>query len=103
MAELLGPGDERAVARDLVMLDRLRIRDDRGIENRLVVDFTGGLVRFLDQAVDRRAVRAVRLLAELREDLLQPLDLLVRLFQMLLEARRGRGWWPSRSSSAAPW
>ncbi len=36
---------------------------------------------------DGRAVRPARLLAELDEDLLEPLDLLVGLFEMVLEAR----------------
>ena len=59
-AELLRPGDQRAVARDLVVLDRLRGGDQRGVEHLLVVDLAGDLVRLLDDAVDRRAVDALR-------------------------------------------
>ena len=40
-AELLGPGDQRAVAGDLVVLDGLRGSDERGIEHLLVVDVAG--------------------------------------------------------------
>ena len=58
MAELFCPCDQRAVAGDLVVLDCLRVRNDRGIEYGLVLDVACGLVGFLDQAVDRRAVGA---------------------------------------------
>src|SRR5581483_5039426 len=54
MPEPLAPGDERAIARDLVVLDRLRRGNERGIEHRLVVDLARHLLRFLENAVDRR-------------------------------------------------
>jgi hypothetical protein len=58
-------GDQGAVARDLLMLGRLRRADDDGIEDFLVGNFAGKLIAFLDQAVDGRALDAFRLLAEL--------------------------------------
>jgi len=51
-----GPGDQRAVSRDLIVFDRLRIRHDGGVEYGLVVDLARDRVGFLDQAVDRRTV-----------------------------------------------
>src|SRR5215208_6958017 len=56
VAEFFGPGDQRAVSRDLVMFDRLRTRYDGGVEHGLVVDLARDRVGFLDQAVDRRTV-----------------------------------------------
>ena len=55
VAEFLRPAEQRAVARDLVMLDRLRVGDSRGIKHAFVLHLARGFVRFLDQAVDRRA------------------------------------------------
>ena len=43
MAELFCPCDQRAVAGDLVVLDCLRVRNDRGIEYGLVLDVACGL------------------------------------------------------------
>jgi len=57
VAWFLCPGDQRAIPGDLVMFDRLRVRDNRGIEHALVLHFARGFVGFLDQAVDRRAIR----------------------------------------------
>ena len=57
MTELLSPRDERAVAGDLIVFDRLRVGDDRRIEHGFVLDFAGGLIGFFDEAVDGRAVR----------------------------------------------
>ena len=64
-AEQLRPGDQSAVAGDLVMLDGLRGRDQCGIENHLVGDFAGDVVGLVDDAVDRRAFGALRLKLEL--------------------------------------
>ena len=86
MAEFFGPGDQRAVSRDLVMFDRLRTRHDGGVEHGLVVDLARDRVGFLDQAVDRRAVRRLGFLAEFLEDLLQAIDLGIGFFEMRFEA-----------------
>jgi hypothetical protein len=68
------------------MLDRLGVGDDRGIEHGLVLDLAGGLVGFLDQSVDRRAIRSLRLLAELGKYLVEALDLIFGIDDMRLEA-----------------
>src|SRR3954447_23975063 len=86
--EFFRPGDQCAVTGDLVMLDGLRGSHDRSVEHGLVLDFARGRVGFLDQAVDRRAVGARGLFAELVEHLLEPLDLLIGFLQMALEALR---------------
>ena len=44
------------------MLDCLGVRHDGGVENCLIFDFTGRLVRLFDDAVDRRALRPAWLL-----------------------------------------
>src|SRR5215207_8640179 len=56
--EFLGPGDQAAVPGNLVMLHRLRRRNQGGIEHFLVVDLSGDLVGLVDYAVDRRALGA---------------------------------------------
>ena len=67
------------------MLDGLGARDDGGVQHGLVFDLAGYLVGFLDNAVDGRALRPAGLLAELLERLLEPLDLLVGLFEMTFQ------------------
>ena len=62
LAEFLGPGDQRAVAGDLVVLDRLGGCDQRRVQHLLVRDLAGDLLGFLDDSVDRRASRAFRIL-----------------------------------------
>ena len=52
--ELPGPSDQRPVARDLVVLDRLRAADNGGIENLLVLNLAGDVVSFADETIDRR-------------------------------------------------
>jgi len=86
VTKLLGPGDQRAVAGYFIVFDRLRIGDDCGVQHRLVLDLAGRVVGFLDQAVDSGAIGRLRSLAELLEDLIEALNLLVGLFQMVLEA-----------------
>src|SRR5436305_4775236 len=70
--ELVGPGDQRTVARDLIMLDRLGGADDGGVQNFLVGHFTRDLVRLLDEAIDGGALYALRRLAQLLEHLIEP-------------------------------
>src|SRR3954466_11237848 len=86
VAELLGPGDQRAVAGHLVVLDRLSSADDRGIQNILVGNLASNVVGFRDQSVDRRAPHTFRLVAEFLEYLSKALDLLFGFRQMLLQA-----------------
>jgi hypothetical protein len=51
-----GPCDQRPVTAHFVVLDGLRIRDDGGIQHRLVLNLAGGLVGLLDDAVDGRTL-----------------------------------------------
>jgi hypothetical protein len=87
VAERLRPGNQGAVTGDLVVLDGLRCTDDGGIQNFLVANFASDLIAFLDQTVNGRAFDALRLLAKLLERLVETLDLLLRLFEMVLEVR----------------
>ena len=86
-AELGRPGDQRAVARDLVVLHRLRGGDEAGIHHVLVVDLADQILAFLQDAVDRRALLALRIGVHQLEHLAQPVHLAFRFGQMLLEAR----------------
>jgi hypothetical protein len=88
MAELFRPGDQSAVARDLIVLDRLRRADDGRVKHVLVGHFAGDLIAFLDQAVNGGAFDALRLLAQLLERLVETLDLVLRFFKVVLEALR---------------
>src|SRR5271166_2012516 len=54
--DLLRPRDQGPVAADLIVLDRLPRRDERGVENRFVGDLADDVVRLLYDPVDRRAV-----------------------------------------------
>jgi hypothetical protein len=83
------------------MLDRLRRPDDGGIEDLLVGNFAGDLIAFLDQAVDGRALDAFPLLAELLEGLVEPLDLLLGLFEVVPVTWSGPGSSLCRSAWAA--
>jgi hypothetical protein len=87
VAEFFGPCNQRPVPAHFVMFDGLGVRDDGGIQHRLVLDLASGLIGFLDDAVDRGTLRPARLLAELFEHLLETFDLLVRLLEVVLEAR----------------
>lgn len=54
MTGAFGPCDERAVAADFVVLNRLAARDDGSIEHSLVFDLASDLIRFLDDPINRR-------------------------------------------------
>src|SRR5437588_696941 len=88
MTELFGPGNQRAVAADLVVFDSLRARDDRRIEHSLVSYLAGYFFGFLDQTINGRALGTARLLLELQKHLVQPLDLLIGLLEMRLQTGR---------------
>ena len=79
VAAFFGPRAQRSVAANLVVLDSLRARDDRSIDHRLVSDLTGNFVGLLEDAIDRGARRTARLVAELRENLIETFDLPFRL------------------------
>jgi hypothetical protein len=71
---------------DLVMLDRLRCRDEGCIENGLVLDFARELIGFPNDAVDCWAVHALRFQAGKLGHLLQLLHVVLSLVQMGLKA-----------------
>src|SRR5437667_9315250 len=68
--ELFRPGDQRTVARNLVVLDSLRRGDERGVENRFVLDFAGHILSLVDDAVDGAPLHHLGLFAMQPEDLL---------------------------------
>jgi len=68
------------------VFDRLCRADDRGIQHFLVGDFARDLIGFLDEAVDRRALHALRFLAELLEHLVEARDLVLGLVEMVFQA-----------------
>src|SRR4051794_255215 len=87
VAEFFGPSDQRPITADFVVLHGLGVRDDGGVQHGLVLDLACRLVGFLDDAVDRRTLRTGGLFAKLAEHVVEPLDLLVGLFQMGFQPR----------------
>jgi hypothetical protein len=75
------------------MFHGLRCRNQRGIKHRLLLNFAGDVVGFFNDAVDCRAVHALRLFADQLKNLFQPLYVIFGLAQMtlktLLELRIG--------------
>src|ERR1700682_4992133 len=63
-SQLPRPGDQAAVARDLVVLDRLRRGDQSRVQHALVVDLAGNLIGLLEDAVDSWAVHFLGRLVE---------------------------------------
>src|SRR5215470_670882 len=84
-AKLLRPRDQRSVARDLVVLDRLRGGDQRRVEHLLVLDLAGHLLGFLDDAVDGRAVDRLGVDAVHAENFLDAGDVILGLLEVALE------------------
>ncbi len=84
--ELLGPGFQRAVAGDLVVLDRLGGGDEAGVERLGALEVLDDGLAFLDDAEDGVAGLAAGGFADQFEHLLQALDMTFGLFEMLLEA-----------------
>src|SRR5581483_10858495 len=84
-AELVGPCDERAVARHLVMLDGLTRGDHAGIAHGPRPGLAHDLLPLLDQALDGLAGLAAGRPVHEGEDALQALDLALRLLEMVLE------------------
>ena len=68
------------------MLDCLCGGDERGIENGFVLDFAGNVLGFFDNAVNRRAINALRLLADQVEYLFQPFNVVLAFAQVGLKA-----------------
>ena len=55
------------------MLDGLRVGDNGGVENGFVVDLAGR-VRFFDNAINRRTLRARGLLTQLLKGFFKPIN-----------------------------
>jgi hypothetical protein len=85
MAELTGPGNQGAISRDLVMLDRLSGADHCGIKDLLVLHFACHFVCFSNKPIDCGALHALRLLAEFLERLIEPRDLVPRFLEVIFE------------------
>src|SRR3954465_7199149 len=81
----LRPAAQRAVARDLVVLDRLRRRDQARVQRRAAGELLHHLLAFLEDALDRFARHALGLLAQEPEDLLEAPDLLLGLAAVRVE------------------
>src|SRR5215471_10707435 len=86
-AEVPGPGLQRPVAGNLIVLDRLRRSDEAGIEGTGTPEFLHDLLAFLDDSVDGLAGLAFRGMADRSENPLEALDLTFSLSLMLLERR----------------
>jgi hypothetical protein len=84
-AEHVGKGADAAVSGDLVVLDALRRGDDRGVERFTLVVLLEKLVALGEQAFHSLALVAAGFLTELREHLLEAVDVLSRLHFVLLE------------------
>ena len=86
MSYSFGPGDQRAVTGDFVVLDGLSGPDNRSIQNLFIGDFACQLVGLADQAVNRRTFQALRLFPQLLKDLIETRDLVLGLLEMVLQA-----------------
>ena len=85
MPSLLGPRDQRPVARDLVVLGGLGGGDQAGVQRLRIVRLADDFLAFLDDALDRRAGLGLRRFADDLEHLLEPGDVLLGLFEMAFE------------------
>ena len=74
-AKFLGPCAQSAVARNLVVLDRLRGGQHTGVESRRALEFLDDLLTLFEDALDGGALLAGRLLVDHGEHLLQPFNL----------------------------
>src|SRR5205823_10416039 len=72
LAELVGPGHQGAVARDLVVLDRLSKRDNGSVQDVLVLDLAHDVFGLADDSIDGRTFVALGLLALHFEYALEP-------------------------------
>src|SRR5215203_1166204 len=77
LPELLRPGDQGAVAGDLVVLDGLSSRDDPGISGWASTERLHDLLAFGNDALDGLALHAFGLLAQTLEHLVQAFHLLL--------------------------
>src|SRR5262249_43119587 len=84
-AELIGPRDQRAIARYLVMLDRLSVGDHAGVEDHSLLGLLHVLLTLFEDALDGGAGLGRGLEAAEAENLLKTLDLAFCFLEMMLE------------------
>ena len=92
--EFIGPGDERAIAGDLVVLNRIARRNQACVDRGRFREFLDDFLTFGDNSLDCLAGLALSALADDLEDLLQTLDLafgLLLVFQETLSELLGLG------------
>jgi hypothetical protein len=86
--ELGSPRLERAVTRNLIVLDGLRGGEQAGIKRGLALVFVHDLLALVEDAFDGVAFLAARRFAQKFEDLLQTLDLSFGFVMMFSNAAR---------------
>jgi len=84
--EFTRPGDQRAVAGDLIMLGCLGGGDQGDIHDHVIIDIIGDLVCLIQNAVDCRAIDGFGLDAKQLECFLQSFDMYSRLIEMALQS-----------------
>src|SRR5687767_5017454 len=84
-AQLPRPGNESAIARDLIMLDRLGGSEKAGIAHFRILDVFKQVFRFLQEPIESRAVLAARRKLNQFENLLEPRNMRFGLGGMILE------------------
>src|SRR5215210_2922939 len=85
-AELLRPGNQGAVAGNLVVLHRLRGRQESRVERVFIRHLAGNFVRLLHEPVESRAIYAFGRMPVHLEDLLEPRNLILCLLEVSLKA-----------------
>src|SRR5579859_562641 len=86
VTQLVSPAFQSAIARNLVMLDRLSRRQKARVECRSISVLVHDFLAFVEDALDSIALLAARRLAEKLEDLFEAFDLSFGLVVMLLKS-----------------
>src|SRR5271166_2184541 len=84
--QLVSPGFQGAIARNLVMLDRLSRRQKARVECQSMSVLVHDFLAFVEDALDGIALLAARRLAEKLKDLFEAFNLLFGLVVMLLKS-----------------
>jgi hypothetical protein len=85
--KLLHPCLQRSIPGDLIMLDRLRRREQAGVKDGRALELLHNLLAFVDHPVDGVANFASSRLFDELENLLEPLDLILGLALVFLEGK----------------
>src|SRR5262245_21278962 len=85
-SELLGPGDQAAVAGDFVMFDSLRSSNQSSVKHGAVIDLTCDVISLLNDPVDGGTVDTRWLVPMQAEDLLKTPNLVPGFRQMRLKS-----------------